>query len=572
MSNRRTIPEGGPIPLQSPPAQSPPSIANADPYIDLIEDLTPSLLLRCVGSAPDLSWMIERANTRALELLGVFDPSDLVGEPLGQIVSGRDFHALWSLLAAAATGACPTPVEISARTLPGDHVPVRVGARLVEPGSIRLVFAMIEAIDQTASRLRASEQRYRQLFHAMPIALLRIDSRGSLAMFQESRRQGVTDFDAYLRANPAAFERALDTICIAEANEHAEKMFGDGTPRSILRPVRVFWQARPDTFRRILMARYSGRRDVIEETVVCGVAGQRVPVLFSMAFPINDPRLGNSLMGMIDMSGQIRAEAELRRTQARFADAARTSTTNELAASIAHEVSQPLSSIATNGATALRWLSKSPPDLRRAASRIQCILDDAERANVVISRMRDMSSGVLVERSDVDLNAVVREALLILNDEILAKAVEVRLHLDEELPTLPGDHVQLNQVMVNLIINAMQAMEKSGSVRPAIDIVTRLLDDGWLALEVKDSGPGIGAAHLTRIFDSFFTTKSAGLGIGLAVSRSIVEAHNGSLLASNGGLGGAVFTVRLPTIVLTAEKVAALPDGVGQVFLAQTRG
>ncbi|MBB4859278.1 signal transduction histidine kinase [Novosphingobium chloroacetimidivorans] len=516
--------------------------------------------------------MIEHANARALELFGVFDPSDLSEESLSQIVSGEDFHALWALLAAAATGARPQLINISARTLSGDHVPVRVGARLVAPGSIRLVFAAIEAFDQTASRLRASERRYRQLFHAMPIALLRIDSRGSLAMFEEPRRQGFEDLDAYLRANPAAFERALDTICVAEANEHAETMFGDGTPRSMLRSVRVFWQARPDTFRRILRARYAGHRNVIEETVVCGVAGQRVPVLFSMAFPTDDARVGNSLIGMIDMSGQMRAEAELRRTQARFANAARTSVTNELAASIAHEVSQPLSSIATNGGTALRWLSKSPPDLTRAVSRLQRILDDAERANGVISRMRDMSSGVMVERSNVDLNAVVREALLILNDEIHSKAVEVRLHLDEGLPTLSGDHVQLTQVMVNLVINAMQAMEKSGSVRPTIDIITRLLDDGWLALEVKDSGPGIGAAHLTRIFDSFFTTKSAGLGIGLAVSRSIVEAHDGSLLASNGGLGGAVFTVRLPTIVLAAEKIAALPGDVGQVFLAQTRG
>ncbi len=572
MSKGRATPDGQPIPFRSASGQPPPSSQPNDPYLDLIEDLTPSLVVNAVGpTGSDASWTVAHANARALELFGMFDPHDLIGARLSYIATGQDLHYLHSLIVAAATGDRPPLIDIATRTLPGDIVRVKVAARRVSRGSIRLVFAATETSDHTASRLRASEQRYRQLFHAMPIALLRIDSRGSLAMFDEPRRLGVTDLDAYLRANPTAFERALDTICVAEANEHAEMMFGDGTPRSMLTSVRVFWQARPDTFRRILMARYAGRSNVIEETVVCGIAGQQVPVLFSMAFPTDEARQGNSLIGMIDMSAQVRAEAELRRTQTRFADAARTSVTNELAASIAHEVSQPLSSITTNGGTALRWLSKSPPDLNRAIDRLKRILGDAERANGVIRRMRDMSSGVAVERSDVDLNAVVRESLLILNDEIRARAVDVHLHLDESLPTAPGDHLQLTQVIVNLVTNAMQAMEKSGSARPTINVVTRLLDNGWLALEVKDSGPGIGPAHVTRIFDSFFTTKSAGLGVGLAVSRSIVEAHDGSLLASNSALGGAVFTVRLPSSILTAASAAGLPNGVGQIVLGQLR-
>lgn len=554
------------MPLQTPANSCEPLPATAGGYLNLIEELTPSLVIRHDGagfaglSGRSAAWKIERTNMRAQQLFGVLDPAEFNGEALERIIGGDDLLRMNSVLSLTDAGLHQPNIIVTARTFQGDPLPVTVGACSVAPGSIRLVFAALEGAREAGALLQASEERYRQLFHAMPIALLRVDARGSLAAFEEPRRLGVTDLEEYLKLHPSALEHALDTVCIAEANEHAEKLFGNGEPKSMLRPVRVYWEARPDTFRRIMAARYSGQMNLIEETLVCGVAGQRVPVLFSMAYPPETARAGNSLIGMIDISAQVHAEAELQRVQARFADAARISLTNELAASIAHEVSQPLSSISTNGGTALRWLAKSPPDVERAVNRMERIISDAERAIGVIGRLRDMSSGIAVEHTTLDLNAVVQEGLMIAQDNFCAKVVDVRLRLGSDLPMILGDHVQLTQVAVNLLVNAMQAMDRSSRTSASIEIVTRLDDEGWVALEVHDNGPGIGAEDLNRIFDSFFTTKSSGFGMGLAICRSIVEAHCGQLTAKSGLAGGAVFTARLPVDAEPVEEGTASQD------------
>ncbi|WP_420145190.1 ATP-binding protein [Sphingobium sp.] len=523
---------------------------DAAPYVRLVEEMIPSIVVSAMaagGGSIGPDWRIERVNRSALDMFGAEREDHLIGESVKRLVSVEDFMSVQGVLNATMHGVASPHYAILARTIAGDHLPVRVGACAVSATSVRLVFATRERSYDTMTRLQASEQRYRQLFHDMPIALLRIDALGSLTIFEKPRREGVTDLGAYLDAHPQEFERALDLVRIADANEHAETMFGTGEPRSMLRNVRPYWEARPDTFRRILIARYTSCRYFMEETVVCGLAGQRVPVLLSQAFPTQNQPQGNSLIGMIDISGQVRAEAELQRMQASFVNAARASLTSELSASIAHEVNQPLSSIAVNGQTALLWLDKFPPDLDRAALRMQRVVDDARRATDMIQRLRDMSSGIPVERVPISLNDVVQEALTLTQDEGRTRSVDLRARLDDALPMISGNHVQLTQVVVNLITNGLQAVDQSGAERRMVEILSLTSDDDHVTLEIADSGPGIGAADRNRIFDSFFTTKQSGLGMGLAICRSIVASHDGRLTVGRSGLGGASFVIRLPT-------------------------
>ncbi|TCP36069.1 ATP-binding protein [Sphingomonas sp. BK235] len=529
----------------------PPSVDLIE-HIRLIEALTPSIVVSqaslpsTAGWEPLRGWHVESISPRASQMLEAPFDEQLLGLPLDQLVPEGDQAHVAALLAASLAGASLSHVSLVLRTCAGAEIRVMVGAIAAGGLSVRLVFAPAEMPADTSAQLRASEQRYRQLFHDMPIALLRIDARGSLEVFEAPRRAGVTDLGEYMDAHPEVLERALDLVSIAEANDHAEGLFGTGEPGSMLRSVRPFWKARPDTFRRMLMARYRGARSFIEETVVCSLDGTRVPVLLSQAFSPGSMPRANSLIGMIDISGQVRAEAELQRTQARYAAAARVSLTSELAASIAHEVNQPLSSITTNGDTALRWLAKNPPDVQRAENRLRRIVEDAERASGVVRRLRDMSVGVRTRQGRISLNEVAQEALLIVGEEAASRAIELRTRLLDDLPSIMGDHVQLTQVVVNLLTNAIQAIDACSATRREIHLRTASCTPGWIRLTVSDTGPGVEDENIDRVFESFFSTKPAGIGMGLAICRSITAAHGGSLAVERAATGGAMFTMRLP--------------------------
>jgi len=524
-------------------------------FIRLMDDLIPSVTIShcrtdACGSLTYSGWRIGHLNEHALAMFGAQSDDELKGEPLERLVTMEDARIVTSIIKATLAGTCKGPVQVTVRTMAGDTFPVRMTACDAGAGGIRLVLATLEQPHGTRSRLRASEGRYRQLFNQMPIALMRIDAFGTLSIFEKPRREGVTDLATYLDAHPYEVERALDLVRIAEANDYAESLFGTGEPRSMLTSVRAYWEARPDTFRRMLCARYSGRRFIVEKTVVCGLSGQRVPVFLSQAFPPRSQPQGNSLLGMIDISAQIEAESELQRMRARLADSTRASVTSELAASIAHEVSQPLSSIVVNGGTALRWLDKSPPDLERAISRLKSVINHAERAIDVVNGLRDLSSGVSIEHVSLDANDLVAGALTLIEDEAKAKGIELHAELVRPLPAVEGIHVQLTQVIVNILMNAIQAIDQGNAERRAVHVQTSPAMDGTVEIRIVDTGPGISEDRHSRIFDSFFTTKQCGIGMGLAICRSIVESHGGSIGVGRAISGGAQLTVRLPAIVV----------------------
>jgi PAS domain S-box-containing protein len=410
----------------------------------------------------------------------------------------------------------------------------------------------IEDRKRSERAVQDSEQRYRHLFHHVPIALVRLSTHELTELFGKLRAEGVTDLSAYLDQHPEFLRRAMDALVIEEVNEQAIKTLGAQNREQLLGPGTRFWGSRPETFRRSIESRFGGSLTFEEETKLVTLDGREIDVLFTAA------RLGSmgermSIVGIVDVTERVRAQEMLQQVQAEFAHAARISVLGELAASIAHEVNQPLAAIRTNSETGLRWLDRAEPNIGKARELMQRNVDDARRAADIITRIRTMAAGRRPQQTGLPLHEVIEESIVFLRNELQSKGVSISLDLAPALPQVTGDRIQLQQVIVNLAINAVQAMAQSAAPRRTLFIRTGLSDAG-VSCTVEDSGPGIDPPHLNRLFDSFFTTKDAGMGMGLPVSRSIIEAHGGQLRADNNStLGGARFSFVLPVNEAAAE-------------------
>jgi C4-dicarboxylate-specific signal transduction histidine kinase len=274
--------------------------------------------------------------------------------------------------------------------------------------------------------------------------------------------------------------------------------------------------------------------------------GRSLDILFSLAFPPPDVGNGEALMGLLDITDHRKAESQLKTLQADFAHAARVSTLGELTASLAHELTQPLAAIAANGQAALRWLDKAQPNIARAKERADRIVLDANRAADIIQGIRGLATNRAPENRALALNDLVREVLLILKHDLEGKGVRVTCALAPDLPLAIGDRVQLQQVVVNLIINSLQAIVQAESLDRAIHLRTSIEGESHIGFSIRDTGPGVPLENLDRVFSGFFSTKADGMGMGLAICQSIIAAHGGEIVAANAHDGGACFRFTLP--------------------------
>jgi PAS domain S-box-containing protein len=265
--------------------------------------------------------------------------------------------------------------------------------------------------------------------------------------------------------------------------------------------------------------------------------GSRVPVLIGGA--TLDERGDSVVVFVVDLTERKRAEAELVHSN-------RVATMGQLAASIAHEVNQPIAAILTNAETAIRWLTREPQNSEKAKSLNDRIVNDGKRAADIVSRIRDFSQKAMVHKRYVDLNETILEVTSLARAAVSDHGVLVKMQLSEGLPPVLGDRVQLQQVILNLIMNAIEAMSEVGEGARALLIATRDAGSGGVLVAVSDSGPGLPQTNAERIFEAFYTTKSSGLGMGLSICRSIVEAHGGRLWATSNEHQGAVFYMMLP--------------------------
>jgi PAS domain S-box-containing protein len=279
--------------------------------------------------------------------------------------------------------------------------------------------------------------------------------------------------------------------------------------------------------------------------------GSRLPVLSGGALFEASGNQGVSFV--LDLTERKRAEAEARESERRYretlmelAHANRVTTMGQLTASIAHEVNQPIAAAVINAEAGLRWLGAQPPDLEEVRGVLGSIIENGMRAGNVIGGIRALIKKVPSRQACLDINEAIREVIALTRSEAAKTGVSVKTDLADGLPLIYGDRVQLQQVILNLIINAIEAMSGVGETPHGLLISTGQAEPGGVLVAVRDSGTGLDPASLEHLFNAFYTTKSGGMGMGLAICRSIIEAHEGQLWASANEPRGAVFQFTLP--------------------------
>jgi PAS domain S-box-containing protein len=279
--------------------------------------------------------------------------------------------------------------------------------------------------------------------------------------------------------------------------------------------------------------------------------GSRVPVLVgSAAF---DEQRDQGVTFVLDLTERKHVEQALRDMQTNLAHVVRITTLGELTASIAHEVNQPLGAVLANAEACLRWLRRATPDLDAACRSVEWIIDDGNRASEVIRRVRALAQKTEIEKVPLDVNDVVREVVALVQRELTRHQASLRMEFAPALPMVLADRVQLQQVIINLVINGIEAMQ-SVTDRPRELVIRSGQDEPHQVLvSVTDCGVGITAENADRVFNAFFTTKSSGMGMGLSICRSIMEAHGGRLWATANIAHGATFRFTLPVNADTAS-------------------
>jgi PAS domain S-box-containing protein len=426
-------------------------------------------------------------------------------------------------------------------------------------GEGRLVVSVIDYTDVKLSQAaaRESEAFYTNMFHASAFSAWHMDARRAWAIFHDLYERGITDFRAHVDQNPGFIFQVMDGIRVVDVNDTTLRLFGARDRSDIIGgSIIPFWF--PDKMEALLgslEAAFNGIPTYRGLGRMRTLAGNEIDVLFTRSASTALSSQGQLLLAIVDITDKVRAQKALAEMHTNFAHAARVSSLGELTASIAHEVNQPLAAITANGEAALHWLERPIPDLNRIRSLANEMITDARRASDIVAHIRSMASPQASQQRRLSMSALVDDALTLMAGQLEKFQTVAIRELGKDLPDVLGDAVQLQQVVVNLVLNALQAL--SGASGARLLLRTYSVSEA-IVLTVEDNGPGIPDDSMALLFATFFTTKADGMGIGLAICRTIVEAHGGTISAANLPAGGACFMVRLPIATDASVHILAL--------------
>ena len=393
---------------------------------------------------------------------------------------------------------------------------------ILMPGFFVVVLAMgyelvwdLVAAGQLAAQLRASEQRFRTVVEAVPSAILLVDGKGMITL----------------------------------ANARAETVFGYQRAELVAQPVEMLIPERLRASHAAVRGDYAGDPQARamgagRELVARRKDGSEIPVEAALS-PMPTKEGLFVLVSVIDISERRKLERSAARQRDDLAHLSRVAMLGELSGSLAHELNQPLTAILSNAQAAQRFLAQSPPRIDRLAEILADIVKCDHRAGAVIQRVRSLLRKENSQLHSLDVNDVVDESLRLIHSDLMNRQVMISTDLAAGLPAVSGDRNQLQQVLLNFVINGCDAMDGQEMDRRLL-VRTQATAHGNVEVSVADRGAGIPAANLERIFEPFVTTKATGMGLGLAICRSIVEAHGGRLWATNNADRGASLHCELP--------------------------
>ncbi|MBP1884268.1 PAS domain-containing sensor histidine kinase [Sinorhizobium mexicanum] len=527
--------------------------------LPVIRSVPPSKVSRAsVDFTEHTDWVAElvaatrivNVDDRAMQILGIsLDLSEVIGEAVGRFVPPDVRQILAELIVDVATEASRARTIV--RRLESNERlkdPVVTAWRSEARHSSNTVFISVTGLaddDRSLWDLRASEERYQTLIQRLPIALLQVDVGETSRVLRELKKSGVSDLDAYLQHHPEVIDSANTWARVTEINERAISLLGGTSAVDFLGPAGFLFAEARDVQRRVLAARFNLQRNHTEIMKIRTASGQLRDVQLSVAYPTPSEKLDVTLLALEDITERLSTERQLHQLEADFERSARIALLGQVTATIAHEVNQPLTSIVTNAETSLRWLARQDPNLEKVKQLTARIASSGRAASDIVQRIRGMAAKQEAERIPLCLDEVVEEALVLVGHEIDSKSIVSSIQLAATLPVI-GDRIALQQVVVNLLCNSIQAVTESGVVKGQIKISTRVEAGDKVSFSIHDNGPGIAVENLDRIFEGFFSTKPTGMGIGLAISHSIVAAHNGTISVLNHPEGGACFTFTLP--------------------------
>lgn len=410
---------------------------------------------------------------------------------------------------------------------------------IVSLSAIAIATVLAQRSQAATSVLRDSERRWRGIFQSVGVAIWEEDFTRVQSLFGELAREGV--LRRRLEEDRRLVERCIALMRTVDANDAAARLVGaaDAAEAIAGRP-RIFLPETVHTWRELLIALAEGRASFAGETVLQTIGGERRSVLLTATFPADGVR-STGLISAVDITER-QALAEAR---AELAHVSRIVTLGELTTSIAHEVKQPLAAIMTDAQACQRWLDRPVPALDEARACAGRIAGQANRADHVVQRLRDLTRKAEPERAAVDANAVVDDVVELMRREIADHGVALRTRLAPGLPPVAGDRIQLQQVLINLVVNALQAMATVS--RRELTVETLGGPAGEVLIQVADSGVGLEPEAMPRLFTPFRTTKPGGMGLGLSICRSIVEAHGGRIRASRNADAGLTLHITLPS-------------------------
>ena len=433
----------------------------------------------------------------------------------------------------------------------GSMLWVRETARAMLLKNRPIVLVVCEDITErkrVESELSESEKRYRYIFDAAGVSIWEENFSEVKAALDELKASGVDDVPRYVSTHPEFVRQLIPLVKVVDVNDATVTLFNATSKDELLVSLdQIFLPETEEVFAGELIAIAEGRTSFEAETSLQTLNGKRLTVLFAITLPAQPASLASVLVTITDITERKHAEEELQKTQAELAHIARVTTMGELTSSIAHEVNQPLAAIVTSGNACLRWLSNDPPNVEEARQTVMRVVNDGHRASEVVGRIRAFFKKTTPQRVRVDVNQLIEDVIAMVPSELKRNRVLVRTELADDLPGVAGDQIQLQQVLLNLVINAIEAMSNVSGSRELL-IESRRFESGSVLVSVHDSGVGFSDQSAAKLFDAFFTTKAQGLGMGLSISRTAIEAYGGRLWATTNDGGGATFQFTLPAL------------------------